>query len=480
MLLVLFGRLAQFALALVTVRVLTTLLSPEEVGKVTLVVTATTFFAMFLVNPVGMFINRKIHAWVQGKVFLNYFHVYLFYLLAVAFFALVAVPAVLSFIPFDFGFSPWLVALLIGLSLFFNTVNQTLVPSLNLLGYIKPFVVLTLSTLLASLLCAVLLVTGWLPAAQGWLLGVLAGQVLFSGIAYLVFFNKVPAGNGENFNLLGSLSQNRVRQVFSFCWPVSIAVGLNWLHMQGYRFYLSDQLGLYEFGLFAAGYGVAAALIAAMEQVLTTWFQPQFYAQANSSDPQVRQSAWKNYALLIIPVSVLGVSSLIAVADDLVFFMLGASFQNATQYVIAGAFAEWARVLVGVYVLIAHLRMDTRSLVLPNLLGLLVAFALLAFAFPYLSALAAPMAAAVGGVVVCVYMYIKSASSGYEIDLPLLRIFFLGLLAFGMAAVAFFVRSVVEVSNILDHFLFILAVSVLWAPLLYSVLVAKFKSKGAV
>lgn len=478
MIFVLLGRMAQFALALLTVRVLTTLLSPEEVGKVTLVVTATAFVAMFLVNPVGMFINRKIHTWVERRVFLNYFHVYLVYLIVVALFALFMVPAILSLVSFDFGFSPWLIALLIALSLFFNTVNQTLVPSLNLLGHIKPFIVLTLLTLVASLLCAVLLVINWQPMAQGWLLGLALGQVLFAGVAYLVFFRTVQTGDGGGRAFLAVLSRSRVKQAFQFCWPVSIAVGVNWLHMQGYRFYLSDELGLYEFGLFAAGYGVAAALIAAMEQVLTTWFQPQFYAQASSTDPQVRRLAWKNYAMLIIPASIIGVTSLIAVADDLVFLMLGANFQDSTRYVIAGAVAEWARMVVGVYILIAHLRMNTRSLILPNLLGLLVAFMFLFVAFPYFSALIAPVAAAIGGLFICAYLYYTSISDEYEIGLPWAKIMLLAVLTSGMALAALYVRSVLNVSGLQDHLLFILAVSVLWAPLLYRVLILKFKSRG--
>src|SRR5580698_3094950 len=57
------GRGAQFLLALATVRVGTTLLSPAEMGRVSLVVTTTGFFIFLLVNPVGMFINRRLHSW---------------------------------------------------------------------------------------------------------------------------------------------------------------------------------------------------------------------------------------------------------------------------------------------------------------------------------------------------------------------------------------------------------------------------------
>ena len=74
-------------LALAMMRVATMLLSPEEMGKISLVLTTTAFFALFLVNPVGMFINRRIHAWKANGAARYYLTRYASYLLLVAFIA---------------------------------------------------------------------------------------------------------------------------------------------------------------------------------------------------------------------------------------------------------------------------------------------------------------------------------------------------------------------------------------------------------
>src|SRR5574340_542388 len=78
---ILFGRAAQFLLALAMMRVATTLLSPEEMGRMSLVTTTTAFFALFLINPVGMFINRRLHAWQSSGLARHYLTCYAGYLI---------------------------------------------------------------------------------------------------------------------------------------------------------------------------------------------------------------------------------------------------------------------------------------------------------------------------------------------------------------------------------------------------------------
>ena len=87
MLITLVGRLVQFALMFASVKIMTHLLTPVEMGKVALITTTTSLFALFLVNPIGMFINRRLHAWVNAHRFRSYFHVYVGYLAAVSLFA---------------------------------------------------------------------------------------------------------------------------------------------------------------------------------------------------------------------------------------------------------------------------------------------------------------------------------------------------------------------------------------------------------
>ncbi len=347
---------------------MTTLLTPAEVGKVTLITTATAFFALFLINPVGMFINRRLHAWVATGLLKRYFHLYCLYLIGVAAVAALLVWILLQSQFWDMALSPaWCAGLVAG-SLLFNTINQTLVPSLNMLDRVRPFIILTIGTLAVGLVFSTVLVEWFGANAVAWLAGPIFSQIAFSLLAYTVFFRDGPTKSC-------SLNEVNYKRLFDFAWPISLAVGFNWLHLQGYRFMLADLFGIAELGLFAAGYGLAASLTSACESVTMTWFQPRFYQEANSGDAFVRGHAWGHYASIMIPFSLLASSGIFMTAPYLTSIMLGQSYQTAVSYVMTGALAEWGRTLFNIFALDAHSSMKTRQLIVPSIIGVVVAYA---------------------------------------------------------------------------------------------------------
>ncbi|EON11783.1 polysaccharide biosynthesis protein [Pandoraea sp. SD6-2] len=408
---VLVGRLLQFAVMFLTVKVMTTILPPHELGKTALITSSVAFFAMLLINPVGMFINRRLHAWQDNKTMRGYFHAYCLYLSGVAIVAAAIIWALFHTRLVPPGTGTWWPALLVAGSILFATVNQTLVPSLNMIGRARAFVVLTLATLISGLAFSVVLVHLWSASAESWLTGVIIGQILFSVLGYVVFFS--PATMQPFRGLRGVLTRERCVALFRFCWPVALAAGLNWLQMQGYRFVLAKELGLADLGLFVAGYGIAAALLAATETILTTWFQPAFYRQANDPDQHVRATAWVRYADKLLPLSILGVSALLAGAPYLTALMLGPQYQGAARFVAFGAIAEWIRILIGLFGLGAHLRMQTRSLVVPNLVGATATFGLVFLALPHVGLDGVAPSIAIGGALVVLQLYWHSRGTGF-------------------------------------------------------------------
>lgn len=360
------GRLAQFAIAFLSIKLMTTFLSPVEVGKVTLITSATAFFALFLVNPVGMFINRRLHAWVGAGFLKHYFHLFCGYLLGVTALAAALMWGLLQTRLWDIALSPVLCAALVAGSLLFNTICQTLIPSMIMLGRPRPFIILTVATLIVGLVASILLVELFGANAVTWLAGLILSQMLFSVIAYKFFFCK------WSFECRSSTKAN-YQGLFNFAWPIAVAVGFNWLYMQGYRFVLADRFGLADLGLFAAGYGLASSLTTACETVTTTWFQPRFYQDANSTCATVRGKAWGNYASMMIPFTILSSSCIFMTAPYLTTIMLGASYQTAVSFVMAGALAEWGRTLFNIVSLEAHGKMSTRKLIIPSFIGMFAA-----------------------------------------------------------------------------------------------------------
>lgn len=370
LIIIIIGRAAQFLIALATLRVATTLLSPEEMGKVALILTTISFFALLLINPVGMFINRRLHAWQASGLARAYLLRYSGYLLLVSLLAAFVLSVLSTAGHVDFGVSVgWLIALACS-SLIFNTINQTAIPSLNLLGDSRRFILLTVATLIASFLAAVGLIMTVQRSAQYWVLGLILGQMLLAVVGTRDLLTQFGRHGPQAKH--PEIQSRHVKALFAFSWPVAIAAGLGWVQSQGYRYIMADELGLAQVGLFVAGYGLSAGIIAGFESVLTTYFQPRLYRDVTQADALQKTEAWLRYATAIVPSLLLTVALLISLAPELTRLLLGKNFQSASDYLIWGALAEAARVLASVYSLIAHAHMRTRWLIWPSVIGAVI------------------------------------------------------------------------------------------------------------
>ncbi|MCR4303903.1 MAG: hypothetical protein NUV63_06710 [Gallionella sp.] len=381
MLLVTIGRIAQFALLLLTLRLATSLLSPAEMGKISIVTATVGFFALLILNPVGMFMNRRLHAWdVRGQTiaYLTYFWRYLF---GVSLFSILVLTALIGLSIWSPGIGIYWLLLLVSGNLFFGTVNQVVIPGLNLLGHRGWFIGLTVATAAVSLIFAVVLVVAVLPNAEYWLSGLLLGQLVVGLIGKKVLSKKVHRSNAES-NTPPKLSLSHYKNLLRFAWPVAIAVGLGWIQSQGYRYLMEERLGLIELGLFVAGYGISSGLIAGFDSIFATYFQPRFYKQISKGNFGEQSHAWTEYSQAILPSLLLTSIFIMATAPELTQLLLGANFRSSSQYVVWGALAELARISAGVFGMAAHARMNTKLLLLPNLAGAVISIALIWYLMP--------------------------------------------------------------------------------------------------
>jgi len=84
---ILLGQGLQAVTGLVAIRLLTSLLPPEEAGRYYILLSLAAFFALFLISPIGNYINRKTHEWHRSGTIQNNLHLFWLYLLGVALFA---------------------------------------------------------------------------------------------------------------------------------------------------------------------------------------------------------------------------------------------------------------------------------------------------------------------------------------------------------------------------------------------------------
>ncbi len=407
MLQIVVGRIAQILLLVLTMRIATTLLAPAEMARVFLISSAVALYASLLLNPVGMFMNRRFHAWnTAGKVcyYYNYFWWYLLGISVIAA-ASLATLSIVSLLMFHTGLI-WLV-LLIFSSLLISTVNQVVIPGLNLLGHRTWFVYLTLATTAMSLVMAIFMVILAKPSAEYWIVGLLLGQLLIGFLGGKIFYNKI----NSPIRIVGTLSKvnnNHIRLMWKFTWPILISAGLIWTQTQSYRFIMENSLGLAALGLFVAGYGISAAIIAGFESVFTTYFQPIFYKHVSGEDITEQGRAWSNYASAILPSLLLVGFFVVAAAPELTRLLLGGGYSLSSKFVVWGAIAELARVANSVYGMVAHARMKTKILLLPNAIGVVVSITMILWLMPVYGATGVGFALALAGIAVFIATYLAT------------------------------------------------------------------------
>ena len=208
------GRIGRIILALITARVATSILPPEEMARIFLISSTVALYASILISPVGMFINRRIYTWnIAGKICI-YFKYFWLYLLIVSLTSATSLTIFVKIGLFEFHTELIWLSFLIFSSLMISTMNLLLIPSLNLLGYRVWFVHLTLATTLASLIMAFYTTEYVRPSAEYWLVGLLSGQLLLGLIGGKVFYSKIQRSTAEN-GLTSEVTQKHLRQLLS-------------------------------------------------------------------------------------------------------------------------------------------------------------------------------------------------------------------------------------------------------------------------
>ena len=430
MLLITLGRMAQFFLMFAAIKLSTALLAPAEMAKVYLVTSIVSFYSMLLINPVGMFMNRRFHAWNdQGRIN-PYFGYFWLYLLVVCVAAVASLQVVVATGLVDLHVSGVWIAVLVGGSLLVASANQVVIPGLNLLNHRGWFVVLTLATVGSGLATALLLVLWVGPRAEMWISGLLTGQFIFAAVGWRVF-----AARLQQTQHTPKPGRPHVVALASFALPISLAVGLGWLQSQGYRFMMETQLGMHALGLFVAGYGISSGLISAFEMLLTTYLHPIFYRHI-SNESEIEQSrAWRDYAGTMFPSLLLMGCFIYATAPELTRVLLGSAYQSSFEFVAWGVIAELARVVSATYGMVAHARMRTRLLLVPGVVGAALSIALNWWLMPRYESHGVGTALALSALVVCTLTYAVTHKV-FETSIPYRPLLISAVVGVGLIAMA--------------------------------------------
>ena len=366
-----FGRLLQAGLSIITLRMMTEILDQAEVGHQYLINSLILGFSLILINPVGMYVNRHLHEWKAKSQLLPAMKAMNRYFLIVA---ALSIPIVVI-LRFAFNFSENILLLtLVGyvaLYIFLSTWFQSLISFFNLLGHQDVFVTLNILSVLIGLIAAILLTHFFSPQALNWLGGLLIGQAISLMVGLVLLGRQLKDQPEKSDSLIKSFFS---RNTFLFCYPVALTTVFMWLTTQGYRFWVEKNSGLEALAYLGVGLGLAASLAAIVESLTTQWLYPYFYSQMSATDSRERQKSWELLwqRSLAIYIPFLFVS---LVASPLVIKLLvSEKFHGVGLIFYFGCGIEFLRLCSGVLYIAAHSEKKTSTTIGPYALGAGVLF----------------------------------------------------------------------------------------------------------
>lgn len=365
------GRLATALLGLLTIRAVTTFLTPEQYGQLAMLLVVQTFCGLLLVNPVGMHINRHTHEWWDDGSLMSRLRTYKYYILAVSLIgglAAVAVSAHLSMMQIA------VIVMVMILMVNSGTWNATWIPLLNMVGQRGAAVGWSLVTGVVGLLVSVLLCAVW-PIATAW----------FAGQAIGMAFGAIGAGRVLRERTLekkntASLPLLDRKTIITYCLPLALGTGFMWLQLSGYRLLVEHYWGLSLLGFLAVGLLLAGQIWSLTESLAQQFLNPLFYRRIAQSDSNASSAALSDLMNVLVPVYFVLAGMTFLGAPYLIRLLTAPQYADAEIFMRLGVGIEFCRVVANLLSNAAHVTKNTRAIIFPYALGAVVLFAMLAFA----------------------------------------------------------------------------------------------------
>lgn len=361
------GKILQGLIVLISLRVMTAILSPEELGSYFIFFSVTTFFALTLINPIGQYINRKTHSWRDKKSIFYNLKRYNLYLIAISILSL-PVCLQLKYHNIIFGASENSASVwILPIYLLTSTWTNTIIPMMNMLGYRRHFTALTLLTALMLLLLPLIFVYAFEKSFQYWIFGLTFSYFLMACLSFSVF--RGLEATPEPSNRQPYLSFEALREVAKYSSPIAVMTIFLWFHTSGYRLLIEKELGLEYLGYLGIGMTIAAQISSLFETILMQYFYPAFYNGINTDNKVERTISINKLINALLPVYLFLTIFVSCFSDEILDVLVDTKYGTISHIVIFAAWYEFFRMTTSVISNIAHSEMKTPRLIMPYFVG---------------------------------------------------------------------------------------------------------------
>ncbi len=369
------GKVLQVIIALVSIKILTEVLSTQEVGNYYLLLTILTLFNFTFLNPLGQYYGRYLISWEKSKNLLNATVVLItlrIMAIIVAVFFAYAVFEYFEYIKYYTFFEFLLfifIALLAGSYL-------VLLSAVNTLGNRIKFIRYMVLTLAVGLVFSIIIINIIDKSAMAWLYGIALSQLLFS---ISIFKYLVQNNNFSMIKIKSILTKEYIRKVSYFIIPITITLFLQWGQNTSYRFIIEAKYSIEVLAYIGVGLAVSGAIFGAVESLATQYYNPIYLREITNASKKERTKAWNELANYMIPLYVLLTVYIISLSPYLTNLLVAEKFYEAYIYAMFGALIEFFRVITNIVYLVSQSELKTNTTIIPYTIGFMISIGLLYF-----------------------------------------------------------------------------------------------------
>lgn len=283
-----FSKIIQIISALALIRLITSVLSINDVGAYYLFLSIYMFFSLSIFNPYGQYMTRNLYGWKNDSVLTSEINIYIKVIIYASFLGclVLLILTKLEIVELDL-----MKIFFCGAYLIFVTINQFLLHSINSLSYSKRFSQLTIFSSTLNIILPIYFVFEkniYFDKVESILLGIILANLFSMALSYYYLFG-LENGKGKKNK------KKYPKEIIIYCIPICIYTSLLWVINSGYRIGIEGLVGLTGVAILAVSFTVSTQLMSVVESLTTQVFQPKILSKMDLDDEKERAKYLSKY-----------------------------------------------------------------------------------------------------------------------------------------------------------------------------------------
>lgn len=362
---ILMGRVFQALYLIIMMRVLTTFLSADQIGRINILNSIIALLTMIFLSPISSYFLRYVIQWENERKLLTRTIINIFLIFSISSLLALVLLAVHSLLGVGITIAAPTLFIIVCGNLLFSSLANNLAGTINILGDRRYYIfVINLASWL-GLLLAILLVNRLGHKAELWMIGLILGQ----GVAILFAWVKLFKVVGHEKWSTDDLKNIELSRMFSFSLPFMISTCFYWIQTNGYRFFMLARTNEETIGNFYTGFNLALAPIMMFDTIFTEYYRPIFYREIEQERQSSGVLAWNQYARRYLPLVILVGCYVALMSPFLAEVLVSESFHTFSWLGRWGALTQTLLVITSLFVSLSFAVLGTKMLIVPNILG---------------------------------------------------------------------------------------------------------------